>query len=81
MTKQAVYSLTINCLSDDMCKMAIEKGFHLPCVSITHYYGNGAKFVRFDNGSQELQILPPCPLTGGDEHAGWIALYLDPKPA
>ena len=39
-------TLTINCLSDDMLQCAIKKGFKIPCVSISHYYGKPAIFAE-----------------------------------
>ena len=39
-------TLEINCLSDDMLQCAIEKGFRIPVVSISHYYGKQAKFIE-----------------------------------
>jgi hypothetical protein len=31
-------------LNDDMVKFASEKGYKVPCVSISHYYGNKGVF-------------------------------------
>lgn len=53
--------LSINYLSDDMLKCAIEKGYKIPCVSIKHHYGKPAIFIQeYENGkviNNELQVM------------------------
>jgi hypothetical protein len=38
--------LSINCLSDNMIKCAIEKGYRIPVVSIKHHYNKAGTFIE-----------------------------------
>ena len=55
--------LTINCISDNMLQLAIEKGYKLPCISIKHHYGKAAEFIAiYTKGiitRYEMNILRP----------------------
>jgi len=66
--------LSINCLSDDMLKCAIEKGFKIPCISITKHYGKQANFyINYKKGhifNYELNVL--------DKKGKAEAIYLIP---
>ena len=55
--------LSINCISDDMLQLAIEKGYKLPSISIKRFYGQAAEFiVIYTKGvitRYEMNILRP----------------------
>lgn len=59
-------------LNDDMMKCAVEMGYKIPCVSISHYYGKKGIFkIDFKNGEPiryELDIF--------DVNNKWQALYI-----
>lgn len=59
-------------LNDDMMKCAVEKGYKIPCVSISHYYGNVGvfKITYKDNlpDKYELEVQ--------DKAGKFMALYL-----
>ena len=59
-------------LNADMCKCATEKGYMLPCVSITHHYGKKATFTkRYEDGQPKTYELTVYNRNGKTE-----AIYL-----
>lgn len=58
-------------LNDDMLRCAVEMGYRIPCVSISHYYGKRGVFqIRYKDGQiirYELDIY--------DKNDRWMALY------
>ena len=73
-------SLSINDLNPDMIKCAIEHGYKMPCVSVSHHFGKSAIFIENNDGNFELDIFKHDALVNGQiEDMNPTAIYLIPK--
>lgn len=73
-------SLSINDLNPDMINCALEHGYKMPCVSVSHHFGKSAEFIENTDGNFELDIFKHNALVNGQiEGMNPTAIYLIPK--